>query len=92
MTLAVAETRLWLFATVMSLGGCTPAGAPSFELFGAFFPAWMLCATIGIVAGILARAVFVATRLTDVLPYQLVVCTAIGAIFAISVSLLVFER
>jgi hypothetical protein len=30
---------LWL--TSMALGGCSAGGAPSFDLFGAFFPAWL---------------------------------------------------
>lgn len=55
-------------------------GAPSFTLFGAFFPAWMFCAAIGILAAIGARAVFVHSGLSAILPYQLALCTAIGLI------------
>ena len=47
-------------------------GAPSFELFGAFFPAWMLCALFGVVGAATTRLVLAA------LPFQLAVCTAIG--------------
>jgi hypothetical protein len=38
----------------------------------------MLCALIGIVAAIAARAGFVASGLDSVLPFQLFVCSAIG--------------
>jgi len=31
---------------------------PSLTIFGAFFPAWMLCALLGIVAAIAARKLF----------------------------------
>ena len=86
------KARSLLPAALTCLAGCTSAGAPSFEIFGAFFPAWMLCGAIGIGCGIAARVLFVATRLTSVLPYQLLLCTAIGAIFAISVWLLLFAR
>ena len=76
----------------LALAGCTQAGAPSFVLFGAYFPAWMVCATCGIVAGILLRAGFVASGLAAMLPYQLFVCASGGLIVAIGVWLLWFGR
>jgi hypothetical protein len=54
--------------------------APDFYLFGTFFPAWMLCAVIAIFSGILIRVLFVALGLARVLPFQLFVCTAVGAV------------
>ena len=74
----------------MALSGCSGASAPSFDLFGAFFPAWLLCGIIGIVGAIVARVVFVSTGLANTLPYQLAVCTAIGVITALLVWLLGF--
>lgn len=63
-----------------ALSGC--GGAPSLTLVGAFFPAWLACGLIGILAAIVARAVFVATGLSGFLPFQLSVCLAIGAVVA----------
>ena len=65
------------------LTSCTSGGAPSFTIFGAFFPGWMLCGLTGIVGAIAARMVFAGSGLSNVLPYQLFVCTAIGVIVAI---------
>jgi hypothetical protein len=65
------------------LTGCSASGAPSFDLFGAFFPAWLLCGVIGVVGAIAARTVFVGTGHLSLVPYQLFVCTAIGVIVAI---------
>ncbi len=62
-------------------------GAPSFEFFGAFFPAWMLCGGLGIVGAVGARMLFVKTGLSEFLPYQLAVCTAIGSMVAVLVWL-----
>jgi len=64
--------------------------APSFELFGAFFPAWMLCGAVGIAGAICARALFVKTGLAEIFPYQLLVCSAIGSTFAMLVWLRCF--
>jgi hypothetical protein len=77
---------------LLSLGGCSEAGAPSFDLFGAFFPAWLLCAVLGIFIALGARIFFAARNLTDVLPFQLPVCTSLGAILALLVWLIFFGR
>lgn len=60
------------------MSGCALRGAPSFILFGAFFPAWMLLAGIASLAAIGARVVLVATGLAEILPLQLLVCVSIG--------------
>jgi hypothetical protein len=74
----------------MTLTGCTGSSAPSFDLFGAFFPAWLLCGTVGIAGAVVARVVFVSTGLAYTLPYQLAVCSAIGVITALLVWLIGF--
>jgi hypothetical protein len=67
-------------------------GAPSFDLFGAFFPAWLLRGAIGIAGAAIARVAFVASGLSNVLAYQLALCTAIGVITAVLFWLVVFGR
>ena len=56
-----------VFAIILPLGlnGC---GAPSYDVFGAFFPAWMFCGLIGIAGAVAARAIFAATGLTNEIP------------------------
>jgi YtcA family len=68
------------------------AGAPTFNLFGAFFPAWLLCVVLGIFVALGARIFFATRGLTEVVPLQLAVCTSLGAIFALLVWLLFFGR
>jgi hypothetical protein len=76
----------------LALSSCSHGGAPSFTLFGAFFPGWMVCGLAGIVGAIVARAAFAGSGLSNVLPYQLFVCTAIGVIVAVLVWLVWFGR
>lgn len=71
--------------------GCSSVGAPSFDLFGAFFPAWMLCALIGIVAAAGARAVLATPRLNETIPLQLAVCTSVGIIVALLSWMVLFR-
>jgi YtcA family len=76
------SATLPVFMTSAALGGCASHDAPSFVLFGAFFPAWMLCALIGIFGAIAARGIFVAVGLNSVLPFQLFVCSSVGLVVA----------
>jgi hypothetical protein len=81
-------------ATLISivLSACGERGAPSFALVGAYFPAWMVCALIGIIAAIGARGGFIASGLSGVLPFQLFVCASIGVCFALLAWLLWFGQ
>jgi YtcA family len=83
---------LVLALPLLSLGGCSEAGAPTLDIFGAFFPAWLLCAVLGIFVALGARTFFAARNLIDVLPFQLLVCTSLGVIFALLVWLICFGR
>jgi hypothetical protein len=63
-----------------ALGSTGCGGAPSVTIAGAYFPAWLLCAVIAVLATLLIRALMVATGLANYIPYQLAVCCAAGAI------------
>jgi hypothetical protein len=60
-------------------------------LFGAYFPAWMVCALLGILGAIAARAFFVGSGLARILPFQLFVCASIGVCLALLAMMLWFE-
>ena len=74
------------------MGGCAARGAPSFVFFGAYFPAWILLGAIGIFAAAAARIAIVAAGLAEVIPFQLLSCTAIGLTTAIVAWLTWFAR
>ena len=73
--------QAWLAAT---LAGCTKA--PAQDLFGSFFPAWMLCAVAGIGGAILLRVVL---GLAGVMPFVPAPALTFIAI-AVAVTLLVW--
>lgn len=54
--------RVCVLASSFALGGCEQR-VPSINVLGAFFPAWMLCIIIGIVATVVARKVLAAIGL-----------------------------
>ncbi|ANB77636.1 hypothetical protein AYM40_32270 [Paraburkholderia phytofirmans OLGA172] len=65
-------------ALSLSLQGCTLRGAPSYEIFGAYFPLWLLSAVVGFVGALIAHRIFVSTGWAQIVPFQLAVCVAIG--------------
>ncbi|ASD81939.1 hypothetical protein [Burkholderia gladioli] len=74
-------------ALSLPLAGCVSRGAPAYELFGAYFPLWLLSAVLGVIAAIVAHRVFVATGWAATVPYQLAVCSALGLVVAVIVWL-----
>jgi len=59
-------------------------------MFGAFFPAWMLCAFLGILGAAAAGLALRSPRL-DVIPFPLAVCTACGVIVGVLVWTILFS-
>ncbi|WP_213777554.1 YtcA family lipoprotein [Caballeronia sp. dw_276] len=70
-------------ALSLFLQGCTLHGAPSYEIFGAYFPLWLVSALIGFVGGLIAHRIFVSTGYAQIVPFQLFVCLAIGVMVAV---------
>lgn len=69
------------------LAGCVARGAPSWPLFGAYFPYWLVSAVTGIVGALVAHRAFIATGWVREVPYQLSVCTTIGIVVGVLVWL-----
>jgi hypothetical protein len=65
-----------LSGQLLLLGGC--AGAPSLNFAGAYFPAWLACSIAALFAAVVARGAMVASGLSIFIPWQLLVCSAIG--------------
>ena len=48
---------------VMAVSGCSYS--PTMDLFGSYFPAWMLCAAAGIVATVIIRQILAVAGIND---------------------------
>ncbi len=88
----LARPRNLMFLAAMPLAGCSPAGAPSLFFFGAYFPSWLACAFIAILATIVIRMLFVRLGIDDVLPARLPVYVCIAASIGFLISLIGFGR
>ena len=67
--------RIILLPLLFSFGGCSRN--PSLEISGSFFPAWMLSIFIGLVGTLIAKRVFLTTRLDPHLTPHLLVYGAL---------------
>ncbi len=75
-----AGHRRWTIGrALLSVGMLTAAGctrdplAPSIVVFGSYFPAWLLCAGLGIITTVVARLILVHAGIDEHLPAPLLV-------------------
>jgi YtcA family len=54
---------LWRVAIALPAAGCNYA--PTMDLLGSYFPAWMLCAAVGIVAAVIIRQILAVAGIND---------------------------
>jgi YtcA-like protein len=68
------------------LAGC--ARAPSFDILGSFFPAWLLCAVIAVLLTVLSRGLL---RRYVELAWPVLVYPSLTALFAFALWLALFS-
>lgn len=74
------------------LAGCSPRSAPYVTVFDSYFPAWILCAVIGMVGASLARVLLVRWGIDEVLPWRVLVYLCLAAALMFLTSLVFFTR
>ena len=88
-----ASRRHVAFLTVMAcfamLDGC--ARAPSFNILGSFFPAWLICMIVGVVLATVTRWLFARYNLDSDLPWRIVMYPCLAAFFAFTIWLVFFD-
>jgi YtcA family len=79
--------RAGLLLASLTVGGC--ARAPSFDILGSFFPAWLVCLTLGILLTALARWLLLRLQITVDLP--ILVYPSLTALFTFALWLVFFH-
>jgi len=78
------------FAPALLAAGCSRA--PSFNILGSFFPAWIVCGVIGILLAVAVRLFFVRIKLEEQLVAPLIlVYPCLTAFFTFTLWLLFFS-
>jgi hypothetical protein len=80
--LCCATLASWRVAIALPVAACSYA--PTMDLLGSYFPAWMLCAAIGIVAAVLIRQILAVAGINDYVVAPLLTYAAL----AVSATLL----
>ncbi|OCP02821.1 hypothetical protein BC374_12295 [Ensifer sp. LC13] len=77
--------------TMLAAGGCARGPfAPSVVVFGSYFPAWLLCAALGIITTVVARLVLVHAGIDEHLPVPLLVYLSLALTSSIACWFLAF--
>src|SRR5215469_1230268 len=74
--------RFWQTAIALPVAGCN--FAPTMDLLGSYFPAWMLCAALGVAAAVIIRQLLAVAGINDYVVAPLLTYTGL----ALSVTLL----
>src|SRR5215467_9467202 len=75
---------LWNVAVTLAVSGCSHA--PTLDLLGSYFPAWMLCAVAGILAAVIIRQILALAGIHEYVLVPLLTYTG----FAVSAALLLW--
>lgn len=78
-----------LLLGMLPLTGCQQA--PSFNILGSFFPAWLLCVTLGILLAAGTRFLLLAVHLEEALSPPIVMYPCLAALFTFGLWLLFFH-
>ena len=70
----------------LMLAGCSRA--PTYDIMGSLFPAWLLCIVLGALLAVLARWLLLRARIT--LLYPVLVYPCLAAVFTFAIWLVIF--
>lgn len=79
-------------ATGLFLAGCHSTHAPTVDILGSYFPAWIICIVLGLILTIVARQIFIGLKLArHVWPAPLVYISLLVA-FTLALWLIFFKN
>lgn len=81
--------KITVAGTLPWLNGCSRA--PSFNILGSFFPAWLFCIVLGITFSALSYWIFVRLRIEKEVKPSIVVYPCLAAFFAFTLWLILFR-
>jgi hypothetical protein len=79
--------KVWLLLAPLLLAGCSRA--PSFDILGSYFPAWLMCLALGVVLTAAIRWLLLRFQIGLALP--IVVYPSLVALFALGMWLVFYS-
>jgi len=77
---------------VVLLAACGPGCSPTWEVGGAYFPAWLICMVAGLACALAARFVLIRVGLDPWIRPRALAYPALGIFFTLLIYLLFFTR
>ncbi len=84
-----STTTTVCLAVLLLATGCSRA--PSFNILGSFFPAWLLCGIVGIVLAVVTRFIFLRTNFEKELSPLILVYPCLALFYTFTTWLLFFS-
>ena len=84
--------NLILAVTATLLAGCDSSHAPTIDILGSYFPAWIICVVIGLALTVVTRLVLFRARLNAHLRPAPVVYVSLTLGFTLLVWLIFFQN
>ena len=82
-----------IFTAALLLAGCGAADhAPTVDVLGSYFPAWIVCIVLGLALTLITRQVFIASKLNIHLPPLAVVYPCLMIFYTLLLWLLFFKN
>ena len=85
-----AGRRAFVFMAAMMAARAAQAAdpaAPSIVVFGSYFPAWIVCAILGVVGAVVTRFILARLGIDEFLPLRLVVYLCLAIVVGLGVWL-----
>jgi hypothetical protein len=79
------------FCAALALLATGCSRAPTFNILGSFFPAWILCGFLGILLAVVVRVVFVRLDFEKELSPLILIYPCLAALFTFCIWLLFFS-
>lgn len=77
---------------MLSLSGCQLNASPAIPFFGAYFPSWLICAGLGILASLLIRVILIRIGIDEGIPFRSLVYMALASLVAFVLAITLFGR
>jgi hypothetical protein len=76
----------------LCLAGCRPVNeAPTIDVFGSYFPAWIICIFLGLVATLVTRQLLLGLKLAEHLRPAPLVYLCLTIVYTFAIWLIFFE-
>jgi hypothetical protein len=85
----IQKKTFYLLAGALGVAGC--ARAPSINILGAFFPAWMVCIVVGIVLTFVLRMVLVTAKVDEYIGPRGIIYPASAILLTLATWVLFFR-